>query len=176
MTEPDAQPAPEAAEAIQPEPFDEARAKDKIRKANDEARNLRQRLKELEPLAQEAERQREASKTAEQRAADATAAAEQRAAQAESRVLRLEVAFDKGLNPAQAKRLVGSTREELEADADELLATFAPPDPGPTPLPTARRPNEHLRPGANPNHVELSDNPRVRALQQIEADLRAPRK
>jgi hypothetical protein len=31
--------------------------------------------------------------------------------------LRLEVAAEKGLTPAQAKRLVGSTREELEADA-----------------------------------------------------------
>lgn len=39
--------------------------------------------------------------------------------------LRNEVALTKGLTPAQAKRLVGDTREALEADADELLATFA---------------------------------------------------
>ena len=36
--------------------------------------------------------------------------------------LRNSVALDKKLTPSQAKRLVGSTREELEADADELLA------------------------------------------------------
>jgi hypothetical protein len=41
---------------------------------------------------------------------------------AEQRALRAEVANAKGLTPTQAKRLVGETREELEADADELLA------------------------------------------------------
>ena len=38
--------------------------------------------------------------------------------------LRREVADAKGLTPAQAKRLVGATREELEADADEVLEVF----------------------------------------------------
>jgi cell division septum initiation protein DivIVA len=38
--------------------------------------------------------------------------------------LREEVAETKGLTTAQASRLVGATREELEADADDLLATF----------------------------------------------------
>jgi hypothetical protein len=36
--------------------------------------------------------------------------------------LLLEIAFDKGLTPAQAARLQGSTKEELEADADAYLA------------------------------------------------------
>jgi hypothetical protein len=53
-------------------------------------------------------------------------AAEKRAADIEARALRLEVAAEKGLTPAQAKRLVGTTREELEADAAELLETFKP--------------------------------------------------
>ena len=39
--------------------------------------------------------------------------------------LRSEVALSKGLTTAQAKRLVGETREELEADADELITSFA---------------------------------------------------
>ena len=43
------------------------------------------------------------------------------AREAESRALRAEIANAKGLTPSQAKRLVGSTREELESDADELL-------------------------------------------------------
>jgi uncharacterized protein involved in type VI secretion and phage assembly len=47
---------------------------------------------------------------------------ERQARESESRALRAEVANAKGLTPNQAKRLVGSTREELEADADELLA------------------------------------------------------
>ncbi len=166
MTEPDAQPALEADVAQQPEPFDPDRAEAKIKKANDEARALRQRLKELEPLAQEAERQREASKTAEQRFAETVTSAEQRASEAESRALRLEVAFEKGLTPAQAKRLVGASREELEGDADEILRDF-PVKPDPRPAGDV---------GLGPRPVALSDNPRTRALQQIEADLQAGRK
>ena len=46
---------------------------------------------------------------------------EQAAKDAENRAVRAEIANAKGLTPSQAKRLVGSTREELEADADELL-------------------------------------------------------
>jgi hypothetical protein len=37
---------------------------------------------------------------------------------------RVEVAAEKGLTPAQAKRLVGATREELAADADEIVQLF----------------------------------------------------
>jgi hypothetical protein len=47
---------------------------------------------------------------------------ERQAKDSESRALRAEIANAKGLTPNQAKRLVGETREELEADADELLA------------------------------------------------------
>jgi len=46
---------------------------------------------------------------------------EKQAKDSEARALRAEVANAKGLTPNQAKRLVGSTREELEADADDLL-------------------------------------------------------
>lgn len=46
---------------------------------------------------------------------------ERQAQESEARALRAEVANAKGLTPNQAKRLVGTTREELEADADELL-------------------------------------------------------
>lgn len=46
---------------------------------------------------------------------------ERQAKDSETRALRAEVANAKGLTPNQAKRLVGETREELEADADELM-------------------------------------------------------
>lgn len=55
---------------------------------------------------------------------EAAATEKRRADEAEARALRLEIAGEKGLTAAQAKRLVGSTREELEADADELLEAF----------------------------------------------------
>lgn len=38
--------------------------------------------------------------------------------------MKLRVALRKGLNETQAKRLVGSTEEELESDADALVQSF----------------------------------------------------
>ncbi|MFJ3248314.1 hypothetical protein [Streptomyces sp. NPDC086782] len=52
----------------------------------------------------------------------ATAKAERDAAA--RKALVLEIAADKGLTAAQAARLQGSTKEELEADADALKALF----------------------------------------------------
>lgn len=52
---------------------------------------------------------------------DRVAEIEREAKEASARAIRAEVANSKGLTPRQAKRLVGETREELEADADELL-------------------------------------------------------
>ena len=87
------------------------------RAAEKRAADLEARLKEFE----------DRDKTESTRAIERAEAAEKAAAAAESRALRLEVAAEKGLTPAQAKRLVGESREELESDADELLETFKPP-------------------------------------------------
>jgi hypothetical protein len=78
----------------------------------------------------------DADKTELQKAADRAERAEKAAAEAAAKALRLEVAAEKGLNAKQAARLQGATREELEADADELLESFpsAPPAKG-TPKP-----------------------------------------
>lgn len=101
-----------------------AAAREAMAKLNAENASWRTRLREAEPYVAKAKELEEAQKTAEQRATEAQAAAEQRATEAESKLLRLDVAAEKGLTPAQAKRLVGATREELEADADDILATF----------------------------------------------------
>lgn len=53
--------------------------------------------------------------------------AEKRAADAEAKALKAEVALDKGI---PAKFLVGSTKEELEAHADELIAFRGEQKPG----------------------------------------------
>ncbi|WP_406324133.1 hypothetical protein [Streptomyces niveus] len=45
---------------------------------------------------------------------------------ARAEALRITVAASKGLTPEQAARLQGSTKEELEADADALKFLFAP--------------------------------------------------
>jgi hypothetical protein len=85
-----------------------------LTKANKEAEQLRLKLKEFE----------DRDKTEQQKLTEAHQAAEQRAAAAELRALRLEVAADKGLTAGQAKRLVGTTREELEADAEDIQREF----------------------------------------------------
>ena len=112
----------EASAVETPEPNEPARndvppeVKAALRKANKEAETLRLKLQEFE----------DRDKTEAQKLADRAEAAEKRAVELETKALRLEVASEKGLTPAQAKRLVGTTREELEADADELLETFKP--------------------------------------------------
>ncbi len=93
----------------------DAERRDK-RAAEKRAADLEAKLKEFE----------DRDKTESTRAIERAEAAEKRADAAEARELRLEIASEKGLTPAQAKRLVGETREELEADAAELLETFKP--------------------------------------------------
>lgn len=93
---------------------------------------------------------------------------EKKAAAAEARALRLEVAAEKGLTPAQAKRLVGATREELEADADELLSTFKPADTGGA-SDTGGRPREALRGGTTSagEEKELSTEEALKRIHPI---------
>lgn len=138
------------------EPFDLERAKAKIAKSNSEAANLRQRLKELEPLAQKAKDLEESQKTDLQKATDAKDAAAKEASAAKQEAARLRVALKKGLTESQAKRLVGETEEDLEKDADELLESFKPDDDGPEPR---RRPRERLRPGAAPGAEPEKNDP-----------------
>lgn len=100
----------------------------------------------------------DADKSESEKAAAKVADAEKRAQEAELKALRLEVAATKGLTPAQAKRLVGTTQEELEADADELLETFKPTDDGKgAPL---GKPREHLRGGGDPTEDPEEMDPR----------------
>lgn len=140
------------------EPFDEARAQAKIRKANAEAQALRARLKAAEAKAAKLDELENANKSEQQRAIEAREAAEKRAEAAEQRLLRLEIAAEKGLTPAQAKRLVGSTREELEADADELLETFAAPPRAAEAVP--RRPRARLKAGGAEEEPPEEKDPR----------------
>jgi hypothetical protein len=148
----------------EPEPFDEDRAKVKIAKANKEAQSLRNRLKELEPLAAKAKELEDANKTETERLSERLSSAEERAGKAESELLRLRVAIGKGLTPEQerllnttARRLVGTTQEELEEDADDLLSSFASKDTKTT-TKVERRPKERLRGGGDPDEpVEETD-------------------
>lgn len=106
-----------------------------LRKANKEAADARTKLKELE----------DRDKSESEKFADRLKAAERRAEDAEAKVLRFEIAAEKGV---KARWLSGSTREELEAAADEYLADH-PPATG-DPKPTPAKPTEDLKGGGDP--------------------------
>lgn len=131
------------------------RARAKIRKANNEAKNLRTRVKELDKAAERLKEIEDAEKSEIDKANEKLSAAERRAEDAELRALRIEIAAEKGLTPALAKRLTGSSREELEEDAEELVELLAPKneddeddDGGPKP---PRRPRERQLPDGRPS-------------------------
>lgn len=91
-----------------------------------EARKWEQRAKENSEAAKKLADLEEANKSELQKEREAREAAEKERDSVRTEALRVTVAAEKGLTPAQAKRLVGSTREELEADADALKAEFTP--------------------------------------------------
>lgn len=148
--------------------FDADAAKAKINKTNRENAGLRKRLKELEPLAQRLQDLEDANKSELEKANERATGAEGRASSAEARALRLEVALAKapdGMPISKirtlAKRLTGSTQEELEADAEELFAEFAPAENS---TPAGQRPTEKLSSVPLPNsdklQVDEETNPR----------------
>ena len=111
------QATPVAQEASTPEPAKAElpkEVKDALKKANKEAETLRLKLKDYEDRDKT-----DLQKLQEERD---SLLAERNSLTLEQ--MRREVAEEKGLTTAQARRLVGSTREELEADADDVLAAF----------------------------------------------------
>lgn len=109
-----------------PEAFDAARAQEKIRKLNSEAKNLRERAKDAEELKKSDEAKTEQVRTL------------------EAENLRLRMAIKTGLPETLANRLQGGTEEELLKDAEELLDLLGGKKP-----PTDQ-PRERLRGGGDP--------------------------
>lgn len=110
-------PAPEPAQGEQHVPYT------RFKQVNDELKQLKEKLS---ALTGEREQQTQAQTTLEQR----LAALEQERNTERAKRERLEVATRNKLPPELADRLQGATREELEADADRLLA-FIKPATGP---------------------------------------------
>lgn len=86
--------------------------------------------------------------------AEKRTAAEAKVAELEAALLRRDVAHEKGLTPSQAKRLLGATREELEADADEILADFAARTPA-KPAAPKPDPSQGAKGGPEPRSTSL---------------------
>ncbi len=124
--DPDPGQEPERESGQQTDPWaspDAARAE--IEKLRRENASWRTQVRDLKPLADKAKELDEATKSEVQKALDRAAQAEQAAQAAQLESARLRAASKHGLTEAQARRLVGSTAEELEADAQEFAKELA---------------------------------------------------
>jgi hypothetical protein len=98
-----------------PETFD----KEYVSKLRSEAADWRVKAQQA---AERLEEREEADKSELEKAQGKVSKAEERARTAEAALLRFQVATEKQLPKELVPRLRGDTREELEADADDLLA------------------------------------------------------
>lgn len=119
-------------------------------------REAQKKLKEME----------DADKTELQKLQEKTAASEAAAANATLELTRIRVAIRKGLTESQAKRLQGTTEEELEADAEEFLKDLKPSEESGNHSNLRRTPQERLRSGNRPSDEPEGENdPRKLAAQ-----------
>jgi hypothetical protein len=141
-TPPTGQPTPEPPRTDPPKPDDKplGEAGQKALAEERAARkDLEKRLAALEPLGQLASAlnvKPDQGKTDVQTLTDQIAQMQKDLTDERAGRLRAEVAAEKKLPPALAGRLHGSTREELAADADALLAAFPAASGAPAPDPT----------------------------------------
>jgi hypothetical protein len=127
------------------------------------SRKHEKRSEENATAAAELKQLRDSKQTDEEKLATKLADLEKRANDADHRALRAEIAQAKGLNPAQAKRLQGTTKEELEADAADLLESFPAGKDGKDETGSgggsgagggSRKPHERLTGGGDPTDNE----------------------
>lgn len=135
------------------------RALDAMKKERNTARKERQEL--LDKLKQYEDK----DKTETQRLQEAAEDAKTRAATAESNARKFRTAIDRAPEGASlahikavAKRLSGDTDEEMESDADELFALFAPEKD--TKKAPPGKPKESLGGGGNPDDEPDEMDPR----------------
>lgn len=104
-------------------------------------RELEARLKELEPLAQAAKDAEEANKSELQKATERLAKESDARKLAEQALMVQTVGVEKGLSAQLIKFLTGSTKAEVEANADELLKAMGDNKPTMPGRPTERMVN-----------------------------------
>jgi hypothetical protein len=121
--------------------FWKSKAREQEKRAKDNAKAA-ERLAEIE----------EATKSESQKAADKIAAETQRANEAEARLLRYEVAAEKGIPAKAIKLLSGASREEIEASAAEVLELIGEAGKPRTPKPD---PNQGRQGSSSTSNGEL---------------------
>jgi hypothetical protein len=92
-----------------------------VRKLRAEAAKYRTEAKQAAEKARQWDEHSEAQKSELEKAREAAQQAQAELQEARGEALRARVAASKGLPPALADRLRGTTEEEVEADADALL-------------------------------------------------------
>jgi hypothetical protein len=134
-----------------------------LAKERDKRQALEKQIKDLQPLADKAKQLEEANQSEVEKLQTKLADAEKARDAATVKADRYEVALEKGLNLTRAKRLVGATRDELVADADELLADLGPADgkDRKDSKPPSGKPAEHLRGGGDPDVPPTVDTRKV---------------
>lgn len=138
-------PAPEAELSA----TDKASFEAEIKKKNSEAKNLRDRLVAAEKSLQEFADQ---GKSDEDKSTERLTTLEK----TNSDLIRENVALSAGLTVAQAKRLSGATREELEADAAEYAAELKGQEL-PKVEPVTGKPTENLPRGGGDPETEVEE-------------------
>lgn len=115
---------------------------------------------DLKAKAARADEQAASSKTDLEKLTEQIDGLKKAQAEADQKALRAEVAMAKGLTAAQAKRLAGTTKEELEADADEILEAFPVNTGEPSkPAPPSRQPRPALAGGGDPTEEPVETDP-----------------
>ena len=124
---------------------------DRFKAVNEENNSLKSRIAALEAAAKEKE---DANKSELQKLQEQFSDMNSKWEAAEQKSMKLEVAQLKGIPVNLVDRLQGSTREELEADADSLAAFLKPPGgPGATPPPKGGKPTGFDLEGKSPEEI-----------------------
>ena len=108
--------------------FDESKARKRIEKVTREAKNLRDRIRQLEPLAKEAEQRRKEGQTEAQRLAEEKAALEVELAELRTANIRREAASTAGLPAEFVEFITGAEPEEALAQAKKLAKAMKAAD------------------------------------------------
>lgn len=132
---------------------DDAKGRRAVKKKNSENVNLRKRLKAAEDRLREID---DAGKSESEKNAERLAELEKQAAD----LPRLRVALRKGLTEQQAARLVGTTEEELEADADAYLEELGVTSKTDKTDKVKTRPRTALKGGSKPDDEPDETDPR----------------
>lgn len=151
VTEPEAPEAEETEEA-----YDKERALAKIRKANDEAKGLRSRVKELEALEAKVRDYEDSQKSEAEKIQARAEKAEQRAHDVENELIRERIARRHHLDEDDMDLLGTGTEEQIEARAKKIAAKNAAVAATQATAPPSDKPVEKLRPGATSSDKDIA--------------------